>query len=85
MSLFKTLTELAVATTYCVRKSADFRKDAAISVATLPIYATKKAVDALDSVTNTTNRTKNVIDHVLTTQSLNPYNTSKTDAEAVIV
>ena len=51
MSLFKSITELAKATTQLVKEDKAFRKEAAIAVATAPIWATKITVDALDLAT----------------------------------
>ena len=54
MSLFKSLTGLAKATVQLAKEDKAFRKEAAIAVATAPIWATKITVDALDLATGAT-------------------------------
>ena len=51
MGLFKSLTGLAKATVQLAKEDKAFRKEAAIAVATAPIWATKVTVDALDLAT----------------------------------
>lgn len=60
MSLLTSLIKLSSATINLAREDKKFRTDLAISTATLPIYATKKAVDYVDNVTKTTERTDKV-------------------------
>lgn len=54
MSLLKSLTGLAKATVQLAKEDKAFRKEAAIAVATAPIWATKATVDALDLATGAT-------------------------------
>ena len=54
MSLLKSLTGLAKATVQLAKEDKAFRKEAAIAVATAPIWATKITVDALDLATGAT-------------------------------
>jgi hypothetical protein len=51
MGLFKSLTGLAKATVQLAKEDKAFRKEAAIAVATAPIWATKVTVDAIDLAT----------------------------------
>ena len=60
MSLLTSLIKLSSATINLAREDKKFRTDLAISAATLPIYATKKAVDYVDNATKTTKRTNKV-------------------------
>ena len=60
MSLLTSLIKLSSATINLAREDKKFRTDLAISTATLPIYAAKKAVDYVDNATKTTERTDKV-------------------------
>ena len=51
---------MSSATINLAREDKKFRTDLAISTATLPIYAAKKAVDYVDNATKTTERTDKV-------------------------
>jgi hypothetical protein len=54
MSLFKSIKNLAKASYELAKEDKQFRKEAAIAVATAPIWATKVTVDALDLATGAT-------------------------------
>ena len=54
MSLLKSLTGLAKATYNLAKEDKEFRKEAAIAVATLPIYTAKVTIDAIDLTTGAT-------------------------------
>ena len=60
MSLLTSIIKLSCATINLARQDVNFRKDLAISTATLPIYAAKKAIDVVDNATKTTERTNKV-------------------------
>ena len=60
MSLLTSIIKLSCATVNLARQDVNFRKDLAISTATLPIYAAKKAIDVVDNATKTTERTNKV-------------------------
>ena len=60
MSLLTSIIKLSCATVNLARQDVNFRKDLAISTATLPIYAAKKAIDVVDNATKTTKRTNKV-------------------------
>ena len=60
MSLLTSLIKLSSVTICLAKENAEFRTDLAISTATLPIYAAKKAVDYVDNATKTTKRTNKV-------------------------
>jgi hypothetical protein len=64
MSLFKSLTELTKATVQLAKEDKDFRKEAAIAVATSPIWFTKITVDAIDLATGATKNLNTACDKV---------------------
>ena len=61
MSLFKSLTGLAKATVQLAKEDKQFRKEAAIAVATFPIYTAKVTIDAIDLTVGATKNVETVL------------------------
>jgi len=61
MSLLKSLTGLAKATVQLAKEDKQFRKEAAIAVATFPIYTAKVTIDAIDLTVGATKNVETVL------------------------
>ena len=64
MSLFKSITGLAKATVQLAKEDKEFRKEAAIAVATFPIYTAKVTIDAIDLTVGATKNVETALDKV---------------------